>query len=35
MMGEFEPIRPYSDAEVPAVFQLLLSDDTFLGARIR
>lgn len=33
MMGEFEAIRPYSDAEVPAVLQRLLSDDAFLGAR--
>ncbi len=35
MMGEFEAIRPYSDAEVPAVLQRLLSDDAFLGALVR
>ncbi|MCP8463180.1 1-acyl-sn-glycerol-3-phosphate acyltransferase [Pseudomonas sp. ZM23] len=35
MMGEFEAIRPYNDAEVPAVLQRLLSDDAFLGALAR
>lgn len=34
-MGEFEAIRPYNDAEVPAVLQRLLSDDAFLGALAR
>ena len=29
MMGEFEAIRPYSDAEVPAVLQRLQSDAAF------
>jgi hypothetical protein len=35
MMGEFEAIRPYNDAEVPAVLQRLLSDDAFLGILAR
>ena len=30
-MGEFDAIRPYSDAEVPAVLAHLLADDAFLG----
>ncbi|MCY1345557.1 hypothetical protein D9M68_286150 [compost metagenome] len=34
-MGEFEAIRPYNDAEVPAVLQRLLSDDAFLGTLVR
>ena len=34
-MGEFEAIRPYNDAEVPAVLQRLLSDDAFLGILAR
>lgn len=29
-MGEFDAIRPYSDAEVPAVLSRLLADDMFL-----
>ncbi|WXL27945.1 1-acyl-sn-glycerol-3-phosphate acyltransferase [Ectopseudomonas mendocina] len=31
MMGEFDAIRPYADAEVPAVLARLLSDDAFLN----
>ncbi|HWD30731.1 1-acyl-sn-glycerol-3-phosphate acyltransferase [Pseudomonas caricapapayae] len=30
MMGEFDAIRPYNDAEVPAVLARLLSDPAFL-----
>jgi 1-acyl-sn-glycerol-3-phosphate acyltransferase len=30
MMGEFDAIRPYADAEVPAVMARLLADDAFL-----
>jgi hypothetical protein len=30
MMGEFDAIRPYDDAEVPAVLARLLSDQAFL-----
>ncbi|MFI8479966.1 1-acyl-sn-glycerol-3-phosphate acyltransferase [Pseudomonas sp. NPDC078700] len=30
-MGEFDSIRPYADAEVPAVLARLLADDVFLG----
>ncbi|UTW06892.1 1-acyl-sn-glycerol-3-phosphate acyltransferase [Pseudomonas benzenivorans] len=30
MMGEFDAIRPYADAEVPAVLARLLADDAFL-----
>ncbi|WP_249677549.1 1-acyl-sn-glycerol-3-phosphate acyltransferase [Pseudomonas abieticivorans] len=30
MMGEFDAIRPYNDAEVPAVLARLLSDQAFL-----
>jgi hypothetical protein len=30
MMGEFDAIRPYADAEVPAVLARLLADDVFL-----
>mgnify|MGYP006197470691 CR=1 FL=1 len=30
-MGEFDAIRPYADAEVPAVLARLLADDAFLG----
>jgi hypothetical protein len=30
MMGEFDAIRPYADAEVPAVLNRLLTDDAFL-----
>ena len=30
MMGEFDAIRPYDDAEVPAVLARLLSDPAFL-----
>ena len=29
-MGEFDAIRPYDDAEVPAVLARLLSDPAFL-----
>ncbi|MGH8436045.1 MAG: 1-acyl-sn-glycerol-3-phosphate acyltransferase [Pseudomonas sp.] len=31
MMGEFDAIRPYADAEVPAVLARLLADEAFLG----
>ncbi|OCR25011.1 glycerol acyltransferase [Pseudomonas syringae] len=31
MMGEFDAIRPYDDAEVPAVLARLLSDKAFLA----
>jgi hypothetical protein len=31
MMGEFDAIRPYADAEVPAVLARLLADDAFLN----
>ncbi|KQQ50797.1 glycerol acyltransferase [Pseudomonas sp. Leaf127] len=31
MMGEFDAIRPYNDAEVPAVLARLLSDKAFLA----
>ncbi|KPY87637.1 Uncharacterized protein ALO94_01898, partial [Pseudomonas syringae pv. spinaceae] len=30
-MGEFDAIRPYNDAEVPAVLARLLSDKAFLA----
>nr|WP_298114944.1 1-acyl-sn-glycerol-3-phosphate acyltransferase [uncultured Pseudomonas sp.] len=30
MMGEFDAIRPYADAEVPAVLERLLTDQAFL-----
>ncbi|KRW58603.1 1-acyl-sn-glycerol-3-phosphate acyltransferase [Pseudomonas sp. TTU2014-080ASC] len=30
-MGEFDAIRPYADAEVPAVLSRLLADDAFLN----
>ncbi|WP_442963946.1 1-acyl-sn-glycerol-3-phosphate acyltransferase [Pseudomonas sp. MM211] len=30
MMGEFDSIRPYADAEIPAVLARLLADDAFL-----
>ncbi|MBP3859568.1 MAG: glycerol acyltransferase, partial [Pseudomonas sp.] len=29
-MGQFDSIRPYDDAEVPAVLARLLSDKAFL-----
>ena len=29
-MGEFDAIRPYADAEVPAVLTRLLADNAFL-----
>ena len=29
-MGEFDSIRPYADAEIPAVLARLLADDAFL-----
>ncbi|MFC3606252.1 1-acyl-sn-glycerol-3-phosphate acyltransferase [Stutzerimonas tarimensis] len=35
MMDEFEAIRPYSDAEVPAVMSRLLSDQAFLDVLAR
>ncbi|WP_375741532.1 1-acyl-sn-glycerol-3-phosphate acyltransferase [Pseudomonas boanensis] len=35
MMGEFEAIRPYDDAEVPAVLARLFADDAFLGTLTR
>ncbi|MFZ2321919.1 MAG: glycerol acyltransferase, partial [Pseudomonas sp.] len=31
MMGEFDAIRPYADAEVPAVLERLLGDSAFLS----
>ncbi|MDH4583282.1 glycerol acyltransferase [Pseudomonas sp. BN415] len=34
-MGEFEAIRPYDDAEVPAVLSRLFADDAFLGTLTR
>ncbi|MDH4555252.1 glycerol acyltransferase [Pseudomonas sp. BN417] len=34
-MGEFEAIRPYDDAEVPAVLARLFADDAFLGTLTR
>ncbi len=34
-MGEFDAIRPYNDAEVPAVLARLLSDKAFLAILIR
>ncbi|WP_044873533.1 1-acyl-sn-glycerol-3-phosphate acyltransferase [Pseudomonas sp. LFM046] len=34
-MGEFEAIRPYDDAEVPAVLTRLFADDAFLGTLTR
>lgn len=34
-MGEFDAIRPYSDAEVPAVLERLLSDPEMLGMLAR
>ncbi|MEN0108455.1 MAG: glycerol acyltransferase, partial [Pseudomonas sp.] len=30
MMGEFDAIRPYADAEVPGVLARLLADPAFL-----
>ncbi|MCU1734278.1 MULTISPECIES: 1-acyl-sn-glycerol-3-phosphate acyltransferase [unclassified Pseudomonas] len=35
MMGEFDAIRPYDDAEVPAVLARLLSDPAFLDILTR
>ncbi|WP_443190316.1 1-acyl-sn-glycerol-3-phosphate acyltransferase [Pseudomonas indica] len=35
MMGEFEAIRPYADAEVPAVLARLFADKTFLDVLMR
>lgn len=35
MINDFEAIRPYNDAEVPAVLQRLLSDDAFLDIVVR
>ncbi|KAF1057029.1 MAG: hypothetical protein GAK34_00028 [Delftia tsuruhatensis] len=35
MMGEFEAIRPYNDAEVPAVLKRLLGDEAFLDILVR
>jgi hypothetical protein len=34
-MGDFEAIRPYDDAEVPAVLSRLFADDAFLGTLTR
>jgi len=35
MMGEFDAIRPYADAEVPAVMQRLIADADFLDILTR
>ncbi|MGE8496099.1 MAG: 1-acyl-sn-glycerol-3-phosphate acyltransferase [Pseudomonas sp.] len=35
MMGEFDAIRPYADAEVPAVLDRLLADEVFLDILTR
>lgn len=34
-MGEFEAIRPYDDAEVPAVLARLFADPAFIGTLTR
>ncbi|TWI54897.1 glycerol-3-phosphate acyltransferase [Pseudomonas duriflava] len=34
-MGEFEAIRPFNDAEVPAVLARLIADDQFIGILTR